>query len=284
MSCAMLSATFNFALTEYAGHGAELTRMRFGRKNNVDIVRRRRHTWQVSHGIVSAKRAQRGRAPVLRGTGGDFRKMIRGSDDLKTACETITTNTAEPIDVGWVRLFPDSGAPIERYFLNITSFGMGGLVDRFVGESRRRFGGPAAYFGATLRAQLQYKPAKVQLAIDGREVGVFDVSAICVCNGQWAGGGMHFAPNAKLNDGVFDVVVIESTSILRGLPLMTQLYRGQHLGSPLVHSFRGSDVEAVTLKRTAWMDVDGEPAGIAPADYRLLPNALRIIGLKPSSA
>ena len=90
---------------------------------------------------------------------------------------------------------------------------------------------------------------------------------------------MMFAPGARIADGLLDVILIRATSTVRGLPVLARLYRGTHVRSPLVRTYRGRQVEVFVLHRTAWMDVDGEPLGVGPAEFRVLPGALRVIGI-----
>ncbi|MGB5191642.1 MAG: YegS/Rv2252/BmrU family lipid kinase [Polyangiales bacterium] len=213
------------------------------------------------------------------GTGGDFRRMIPGAEELDSACKVIRDKPAVPIDIGWVQYVHDEGHTEGRYFLNITSMGMGGLVDRHVAASKSKSSGKAKYFTAVLRANMQYKPAKIRLRIDGRDEGEHEISNICVCNGRWAGGSMMFAPDARVADGMFDIILIRATSTLRGLPIMLGLYKGTHVRSPLVSTYRGRHVEVDMIANTAWMDIDGEAPGVGPAEFRLHERALRVIGI-----
>ncbi|MGB5284007.1 MAG: diacylglycerol kinase family protein [Polyangiales bacterium] len=215
------------------------------------------------------------------GTGGDFRRMIPGADELESGCAAIRDGQPVPIDIGWVQYVHDDGHREGRFFLNITSMGMGGLVDRFVAASESKSSGKAKYFKAVLRAQMKYKPAQIQLRIDGKDEGRHEISNICVCNGRWAGGGMMFAPEARVADGMFDVVLIRATSTLRGLPVMAGLYKGTHIRSPIVSTYRGRHIEVEILANTAWMDIDGEAHGVGPAEFRIHDQALRVIGIGP---
>ncbi len=233
----------------------------------VDAIMRSELNREVTLGILNA------------GTGGDFRRMIPGAEELESACEVIRSKPAVPIDIGWVQYVSDEGHTEGRFFLNITSMGMGGLVDRHVAASKSKSSGKAKYFKAVLRANMQYKPARIRLLIDGKDEGEHHISNICVCNGRWAGGSMMFAPEARLADGMFDVVLIRATSTLRGLPVMAGLYRGTHVRSPLVSTYRGRHIEVQMLENTAWMDVDGEAPGVGPAEFRLHERALRVIGI-----
>lgn len=215
------------------------------------------------------------------GTGGDFRKMIPGAEQLESACAVIRDEPAVPIDIGWVRYVHDEGHSEGRFFLNIASMGMGGLVDRFVAQSKSKSSGKAKYFKAVLRAQQKYKPARIRLWIDGKDEGEHDISNVCVCNGRWAGGGMMFAPEGRLADGLFDVILLRATSTLRGLPVMVGLYKGTHVRSPIVSTYRGRHIKVEMLANTAWMDIDGEAPGVGPAEFRIHERALRVIGIDP---
>ncbi len=215
------------------------------------------------------------------GTGGDFRKMIPGAEEIESGCAAIREKPAVPIDIGWVQYVHDEGHTESRFFLNITSMGMGGLVDRFVAASPSKSSGKAKYFKAVLRAQMKYKPARIRMRIDGKDEGEHEISNLCVCNGRWAGGGMMFAPEAHVADGMFDVILLRAASTLRGLPVMARLYKGTHVRSPIVSTYRGRHIEVEMLENTAWMDIDGEAPGVGPAEFRIHAGALRVIGIAP---
>ncbi len=215
------------------------------------------------------------------GTGGDFRRMVPGAEEIESGCAAIREKPAVPIDIGWVQYVHDEGRTESRFFLNITSMGMGGLVDRFVAASPSKSSGKAKYFKAVLRAQMKYKPARIRMRIDGKDEGEHEISTLCVCNGRWAGGGMMFAPEARVADGMFDVILLRATSTLRGLPVMAGLYKGTHVRSPIVSTYRGKHIEVEMLANTAWMDIDGEAPGVGPAEFRIREGALRVIGIAP---
>lgn len=233
----------------------------------VDAIMQSELNREVTMGILHA------------GTGGDFRRMIPGAEELVSACRVIRDKPAVPIDVGWVEYVHDEGHTEGRYFLNITSMGMGGLVDRHVAASKSKSSGKAKYFKAVLRANMQYEPARIRLRVDGEDEGEHEISNVCVCNGRWAGGGMMFAPDAHLADGLFDIILIRAASTLRGLPVMAGLYRGTHVRSALVSTYRGRHVEVDMVENTAWMDIDGEAPGVGPAEFRLHERALRVVGI-----
>ncbi len=90
---------------------------------------------------------------------------------------------------------------------------------------------------------------------------------------------MMFAPEARVADGLFDVILIRAASTLRGLPVMAGLYKGTHVRSAIVSTYRGKHVEVDMLANTAWMDIDGEAPGVGPAEFKIHYRALRVIGI-----
>jgi len=271
----------NLQLTESRGDGLRIGKQAIadGARTIISFGGDGTHS-EVVDGIMQSGLNKEVALGVLHaGTGGDFRRMIPGADELESGCAAIRDGQPVPIDIGWVQYVHDDGHREGRFFLNITSMGMGGLVDRLVAASKSKSSGKAKYFKAVLRAQMKYKPAQIQLRIDGKDEGRHEISNICVCNGRWAGGGMMFAPEARVADGMFDVVLIRATSTLRGLPVMAGLYKGTHIRSPIVSTYRGRHIEVEILANTAWMDIDGEAPGVGPAEFRIHDQALRVIGI-----
>ncbi len=268
-------------LTESVGHATEIARDAAvrGARTIVSFGGDGTHSEIVDGIMQSGKNRELALGILHAGTGGDFRRMIDGADELERGCTVIRDREPVPIDIGWVEYARDEGGRASRYFVNITSMGMSGLVDRYVAASKSRRSGKAKYFMATLRAQLEYKPARIRLRVDGRDQGEHEVSVVCVCNGRWAGGGMMFAPNARLTDGEFDIIVIRATSTLRGLPVMAGLYKGTHIESSTVSTFRGKHIEVDVMQHIAYMDIDGEAPGTGPAEFRIHEGALGVIGI-----
>jgi diacylglycerol kinase family enzyme len=104
-----------------------------------------------------------------------------------------------------------------------------------------------------------------------------------VGNGCYFGGGMRVAPDARPDDGLFDVVWIRGSSrakLVRKLPL---LYQGRHVGLPEVSVRRGTVVEAEPARPDAdvRIEIDGEPLGGLPVRFELLPGALTLCGVDP---
>jgi diacylglycerol kinase (ATP) len=98
-----------------------------------------------------------------------------------------------------------------------------------------------------------------------------------VANGRYFGGGMLIAPEASVDDGLFEVVLIADLGVRRSLAGLPRLYKGRHLGRPGITALRGRVVTVTPLEqRPVLFDVEGEQVGRAPATLTCLPRALRL--------
>lgn len=213
------------------------------------------------------------------GTGGDFKRLLRRAKTMDEAVQELRT-PGDLIDIGHLRFDDAAGVSQERYFLNSTSFGLGGLVDKLVNETPKTFGGAASFYIATMRALMRYKATHVRLLIDDVDVGEFAIANVFVANGRTTGGGMTVAPDALLDDGYFDISLIPHMSVFRLVTSVGQLYDGSFRDRPEVRTWRAKKIEAQRLHPDmGLLDVDGENPGGIPATLTLIPKAIRVRNL-----
>jgi len=213
------------------------------------------------------------------GTGGDLARTLGLTGSLDDAIARIARGKARPIDAGRANFVARDGREIATHFVNIASLGVSGLVTQLVNEAPKRFGGRVSFFLGTVRAIARWQPAPVAIRLDGATVHEGPLHLAAVANGRYFGGGMHVAPAARIDDGLFDLVVFRGDGgkgrLLRKFPL---LYSGRHLGLAEVSQRRGVVVE-VGSDAELWLEIDGEPLGRAPARFECLPGALRLRGI-----
>jgi YegS/Rv2252/BmrU family lipid kinase len=217
------------------------------------------------------------------GTGGDFRKTVKLPKELEDAGRLIARGRRKTIDVGSLRYRAGGvrGAESRRLFINIASFGIGGLVDQIVNGSSKALGGRVAFLMGTARAALRYRNQRVRLVFDGDEEQFLEVTInnVAVANGQYFGGGMHIAPRAELDDGQFDVVTLGDLSPMDFLRDGHRVYRGAHLDMDKISWRRARRVDArpIDASENVLLDVDGEALGALPASFTVLPRAIDLI-------
>lgn len=237
---------------------------------------------EVANGILEAG----GNAAigyVGQGTGGDFRRSLGIEHRLDAYIEAIASGRERRIDAGRLRYRDPEGATRTRWFVNIVSAGMGGLVDEYVSDTTKALGGKAAYFWASARALVHCRRGRLQCDVtlgDDHHVRRVDSLMMAICNGRYFGSGMHVAPMAKLDDGRFEVISLNAPNKLAFAVSSRKIYRGAHLSAPGTEHFAcdriAIDLENEEARRTFPLDVDGEPLGGMPLEVQLVPGALRL--------
>jgi len=215
-----------------------------------------------------------------RGTGADFRRTLGTGDTDEAALEVLQRWHTRRIDVGSLRFVAHDGDTVQRTFTNIASLGLGGWVDRRVNRSRvaKRFGGRFAFRWHSMAAMLFYRNPHVRISVDDDYEIHGPVFLACVCNGQYGGGGMWFAPMAEPDDGFLDLVVIGDATRRELARSSRLLYRGEHLTHPKVVVRRGRRIEAEPESgEEVLLDIDGEAPGRLPARFEIMPAAVKIV-------
>jgi diacylglycerol kinase (ATP) len=220
---------------------------------------------------------------IGQGTGADFRRTLGLEHRLDAYVEAIAGGRERRIDAGRVRYRASDGSTRMRWFVNVLSAGLGGLVDAYVSETTKALGGKAAYFWASFRALVRSERGRlrcdVTLGVD-RGQRRLDTFMIAICNGGFFGGGMHVAPMAKPDDGRFEVISLDAPSKLAFAASSLRIYDGKHLSVPGVQHFAcdriAVDLENERARRVFLLDVDGEPLGGLPLEVELVPLALTL--------
>lgn len=212
------------------------------------------------------------------GTGGDFRKNLGIENDPIAALSLLSGTSTRPCDVGRVEYVDFDGNKCVRYFLNITSFGFTGLVDKYVQESSRRLGGTITFFLCTVRSFRDYTNAEVKITFDDGFSMDTRSLFVAVANGKFFGGGMCIAPMADISDGLLEVVVIGDLHLKDFIRHGSKLYSGKLKEHPqMVHkSVRKVTIVPRDESQVMYMDMDGEPLGIAPASVEIIPSAINL--------
>jgi diacylglycerol kinase (ATP) len=264
-------------LTERSGHAIDLadSAAREGRELVIAVGGDGTFS-EVVNGVLRAAGSKARVALIGQGTGGDFRKTLGIEHRLDRYIDAIASGRERPLDVGKAR-FRGNDGDVERYFVNILSAGMGGLVDEYVATGSRALGGTAAYFLASTKALLRVRPGNLRCVIDGETVKLRSYM-IAVCNGRYFGSGMHVAPMALVDDGKLEVVSMDAPSKLAFAAFSRQIYDGSHLRTRDVRHFTCEriemDLENEDARETFRLDVDGEPLGGLPLSIEVVPRAV----------
>jgi diacylglycerol kinase (ATP) len=215
---------------------------------------------------------------VPAGTGCDLVKSLNIPIGLRGALKVIDGAPSVRMDVGKVRYFSNAGAEEERYFLNVADFGLGGEVVREVTE-RRLQRKASSYVRCLLTTMARYKNKRVSIRVDGRDLPDGEYLIGAVANGKIFGKGMRIAPGARLDDGLFDSVLVRGFRFLEFCRHGWKLMNGSHVTHPKVTVVRGTTVEAWPEEgEKVLLELDGEQLGRLPATFEVVPRNLLIKG------
>lgn len=249
-------------------------------------------TRSLDHGIDEAHRAgQAGEIPVVMsgdgligqiggalaesgttmgiipgGRGNDFARVLEIPTEPEGAVAVLAAAKERLIDVGEVN---------GRRFLGVASIGIESEANRRANETRL-IRGNLVYTYAGIRTLATWKPASFTVGLDASRTVEFAGFSVNIANNKAYGGGMFIAPDAELDDGLFDVVMSVDSSKLKSLRNIPKLFKGTHVDEPEVTVKRAAEVE-VTADRDFAVYADGEHLSDLPAKLRVLGGALRVI-------
>lgn len=211
---------------------------------------------------------------VPSGTGSDFARTL-GLHGLSVPqqVQKLREGRIRLLDCGEVR-FLGTGADgrsheTTRLFLNESSLGFSAETVNNVNRASKRFGGRLSFLLGVLRTLGALRCPVLQVTVDGSRVYEGPTLLAAVANGKYFGGSMMIAPNAELDNGQFDVVVISAMTRLTLLRKIGKIYCGQHLGEPEVRVFRGREVQINSAAEEVLLEMDGEQPGRLAADFRI---------------
>ncbi len=202
------------------------------------------------------------------GRGNDLARVLGIPTDPIEACAIVAAGFSRKLDLGEVA---------GKAFVGIASVGFDSDANRIANEAPAWLGGLVYAYGA-LRALLFWRPARFQIELDPPgERHNFSGYTVGACNSKTYGGGMRAAPDALLDDGLLDVVVLESVSKLRFLTkILPKVFSGAHVREASVKVFRAREI-AVSADRPFTMYADGDPIGELPLRVHAIGGAVRVL-------
>src|SRR5438132_10546412 len=230
---------FTVVFTEGTGHGRALAATAAKQGTKLIIACGGDGTIsEVANGILeSNQETELGILPG--GTGSDFRRSLRMPTNTAAAARALRDGRTRTIDVARVTFLNDDGERETRFFVNVASFGMStevltrtasGEAKKWIpGFAPRKLSSKLSYAAATVQTTLASSSTEIFLQLDEQAERRLRIAELAVANARYYGGGMKIAPDAKLDDGYFDVVTIGDASAFRILANAPRLYFGTHL-------------------------------------------------------
>ena len=210
------------------------------------------------------------------GTGSDFVKTLEFPTTPFEAAERIRQGKAWTIDLGKCTFTGLDGEEGSRFFINIADFGSGGAVVDKVNRTTKVLGGQISFLWGILTTLPTYTNKLTKYRVDDGPEEEKILNTFIVANGRYYGGGLKPAPNAELDDGVFDIVSIGDVSFFEAVSSLGKFRKGTYLEIPKVTFSKGKTVVA-SSEQTQLVEMEGEVVGRLPARFEMFPKAMKII-------
>jgi lipid kinase YegS len=221
---------------------------------------------EIANGLLRLPEVARPAMGILPlGTANDFATACGVPTDPRAALELVLEGEEVPVDLARAN---------DRYFVNIASAGFGAAITAETPVELKNFLGGGAYTIMGLLKALQFRPYEGSLRTpDGDRDGSVIVGAIC--NGRQAGGGQSLAPEARIDDGLLDIV------LLSPFPIADVAVVAREIAEPT------PDGKYVTCFQAPWVEVkardpipvnlDGEPISDDEIRFEIVPRAVRMV-------
>jgi len=195
------------------------------------------------------------------GTGNDVHSLLYKNKNFDEQLQIALTAVPRPVDAGRCN---------GKYFMNGVGIGFEGAVAKRLTGKKKTRPGKAAFMGAILQKVFFYSSKKYKIISD--ECNIEDQQLlISVMNGHRAGGGFHIAPSSAIDDGLFDVILVEKLHPFLRLRWLPVIEKGKHLALPFIKYFRTKKL-IITSEEPMDAHLDGEYYSAKRLEIELLPS------------
>ena len=165
----------------------------------------------------------------------------------------------------------DAGGII--YGFNI--FGWGLPTDISLLAEKLRWLGGQRYNVASIIEVIKNTPRLARICIDGQNIAG-DYGFILGCNTIHTGNAMKMAPLTLIDDGFIDLLIVRKAGRLKLLSLFTKIFKGGHVGDPVVGYHQVKEFSIVPLENYI-LNIDGELVGNTPIHVKMMPKEIEVL-------
>jgi YegS/Rv2252/BmrU family lipid kinase len=233
---------------------------------------------QVVNGVLTGREMET-KLPVIglipMGSGNDFARTAGPKAGIEQLITLIGRFQPKKIDVGNIRFTPfvnGDAARTNQYFVNVADIGMGPMVVDKVLKSGRSFGHAVAYYKSILSTFISYRPMIVNVTTPGWS-WEGKLRTLAIGNGKYYGHGLCIAPDAIMDDRLFNIFISGDVSVFDFIRFSGALKKGRHVHLPEVHYKTATSLE-FTSDKPCMIEGDGEILGQLPARVQLIERQL----------
>jgi len=200
------------------------------------------------------------------GTTNDFARAMKIPKRWEDFCDLVIENKTRPIDIGKVN---------GRHFINIAGGGSLTELTYEVPSRLKTMIGQLAYYMKGIEKMINLSPTELVIRAEGIGEVEGEFMMFLIANSNSVGGFERLAPDARIDDGLLDVIAVKKCNLAEFIRLVTMALRGDHFNDPRIMYFKTERME-VTSPGHVLLNLDGELGGELPGVFEILPRHLHI--------
>ncbi|MDQ3883693.1 MAG: diacylglycerol kinase family lipid kinase [Thermoproteota archaeon] len=217
---------------------------------------------------------------VPAGTRNVLAKSLGLPEGIANCCKTFQLGKAKKMDVIYVTVTSqeDHSSTVSRIFLNAAEMGVAGEIIERSKKVREVVNSRIVSTITSIAATLPtYQSNECEVSIDNdKKKFAIKMTMAVVANGQFLGGGFKVAPHAKMSDGLLDLVILKDSGSLKMVDELINMKDGNYEEEDNITYRQVRKVSLISKERDVTVTVDGEPIGILPATFEVIPHALTV--------
>ena len=255
--------SYDFITTEGKGHAYEIARDAVEQGYNIVVAIGGDGTVnETASGLVNSDAAL---GIIPNGSGNGLARGLGIPVSIRRAIKIITTGKERSIDVGQIG---------GQYFFVIAGLGLDAMIGKRFDEGKIR--GPAPYYVAGVREFFRYQEPEYEIKFEYQTIQTRALT-VAIANTKQYGNNAIIAPNARPDDGLLDMAIIEPTSFVSVMYYLPSLFTGRIDRAPFIRIYRATKFE-IHREFPAPYTLDGEVfEGKNQISVTMLPKALKVI-------
>ena len=274
-----VATTVTILETEYVGHAIQLAKEASANADCIIAAGGDGTLNEVANGMMASTVSKENR-PILGhfpcGSSNDYSRTVHITKNIDDLINLFRKQHTHAIDLGQVFYTDEEGNNLSRYFINVLDCGIGAEVVKRVNSSNKFLGVNFTFLRAITSSFFTYQKSTIICKTDQEEFSEKVLTQVFAI-GKYFGSGIFIAPDAKPDNGTFEVVTIGNISFIDYARYLRKLKKGQRISHPQLWYRRCTSAELSPQEYSCSVEADGEFLGYAQIKLEIKMHELKLL-------